>query len=88
MKLLLKDNRAPHIFGFCETLIDEKTSTHDLEIDNFVFERRDRSHKKGGGILVYLNNAIMYERLSNLESDDIESIWLKVKGHPTLSRCG
>jgi len=25
------------------------------------------------------NNAIMYERLSNLESDDIESIWLKVK---------
>ena len=30
-------------------------------------------------ILVYLNNAIMYERLSNLESDDIESIWLKVK---------
>ena len=52
MKLLLKDNRAPHIFGFCETLIDEKTSIHDLEIDNFVFERRDRSHKKGGGILV------------------------------------
>ena len=50
-------------------------------------------------ILVYLNNAIMYERLSNLESDDIESIWLKVKlmhsnfffydvfiGHPTLRR--
>ena len=77
--MLLKDNRAPHIFGFWETFLDEKTSIHDLEIDNFVFERRDHSHKKGGGILVYLNNAIMYERLSNLESGDIESIWLKVK---------
>jgi len=58
---------------FCETFLDEKTSIHDLEIYNFVFERRDRSHKKGGGILVYLNNDIMYV------SDDIESIWLKVK---------
>ena len=79
IKLLLKDNSAPHIFAFCETFLDEKTSNHDLEINNFVFERRDGSYKKGGGILVYLNNAIMYERLSNLESDDIESIWLKVK---------
>ena len=77
--MLLKDNRAPHIFAFCETFLDEKTSIHDLEINIFVFERRDHSHKKGGGILVYLNNAIMYERLSNLESGDIESIWLKVK---------
>ena len=50
-----------------------------MEINNFVFERRDRSHKKCSGSLVYLNNGIMYERLSNLESDDIESIWLKVK---------
>ena len=73
--MLLKDNRASHIFAFCETMLDEKTSIHDLEIDNFVFERSDRSYKKGGGgILVYLNNAIMYERLSNLESDDSESI--------------
>ena len=45
-----------------------------MEINNFVFERRDGSHKKGGGILVYLNNANMYERLSNLESGDSESI--------------
>ena len=78
-KNIVKDNRAPHIFAFCETFLDETTSIRDLEINNFVFERRDRSHKKGGGILVYLNNAIMYERLSNLESDDIESIWLKIK---------
>jgi len=79
IKLLLKDNRAPHIFALCETFLDEKTSNHDLEINNFVFERRDHSHKKGGGILVYLNHAIMYEQLSNLESDDIESMYLKVK---------
>ena len=59
--MLLKDNRASHIFAFCETMLDEKTSNHDLEINNFVFERRDRSHKKGGGILVYLNNANMYK---------------------------
>ena len=77
--MLLKDNRAPHIFALCETFLDEKTSNHDLEINNFVFGRRDRSHKKVGGIFVYLNNAIMYERLSNLESDDIESMYLKVK---------
>ena len=77
--MLLKDNGESHIFAFCETFLDETTSIRDLEINNFVFERRDRSHKKCSGSLVYLNNGIMYERLSNLESDDIESIWLKVK---------
>lgn len=35
--------------------------------------------RKGGGIAVYMNIDILYTNRADLESTEIESIWIKIK---------
>lgn len=39
-----------------------------------------KTKKKGGGLITYFAHHIKYERLSNSESEQIESMWFKL--HP------
>ena len=79
IKYHLKQENSPVIFGVAETFLGEYTLDHEISITNYVFERRDRKgRKKGGGIVVYIANSISYRRRSDLESDDIEAIWIEV----------
>ena len=45
----------------------------------YTCERRDRVDRGGGGILTYIRNSISYHRLSILECDEVESLWLLVR---------
>ena len=47
--------------------------------DGYTCERRDRVDRRGGGVLTYIRNSIPYHRLSILECDDVESLWLLVR---------
>ena len=70
----------------CETFLDENTGDNILHMDGFNFERKDRpvlrddslSSKRGGGVVVYIADYIGYKRRTDLESADIESIWLEI----------
>jgi len=48
-------------------------------ITNFNIERNDLLHKRGSGIIVYIQNNITYRGRYDLESEDIEWICLEIK---------
>jgi len=38
-----------------------------LKIDKYSFERKERKGKRGGGLIVYLSNNVIYKRRHDLE---------------------
>ncbi len=80
IKYHLCQSYSPNILGLCETFLHADINDNMLQVKNYRFERKDREHKKGGGILVYVNNNIQYRRRLDLEVTDIESIWLEING--------
>ena len=75
----------PDVFGFCETFLTENISDNELKIDNYVFERKDRFDKKGGGIVIYISESIPYKRRLELESNTMESVWIEISFPNTKS---
>jgi len=65
--------------GVCETIVSDVIPDTLIQIDNCVHVRRDRKGKNGGGILVYISDKLPFHRRSDLESSDIESIWIEIK---------
>lgn len=78
LKLHLLGSHAPDIFGLNETFLNESVIDSCLNIPNYVFERKDRVGKKGGGVLLYISDQLSYERRIDLESTGVESIWIQV----------
>ncbi|MCW4336379.1 MAG: reverse transcriptase domain-containing protein [Candidatus Thiodiazotropha endolucinida] len=85
IKLLLNQTNSIDVFGICETFLNTTIDNDSIHVDGYQIERKDRYENastapgKGGGILFYLANHIDYVRRNNLESPDIESIWLEIK---------
>ncbi|MCG8066696.1 MAG: hypothetical protein JAY84_02445 [Candidatus Thiodiazotropha taylori] len=86
VEILLNSTANLDILGLCETFLDENTDNDILHMNGFNFERKDRSTlkqgslttKRGGGITLYIADHIKYTRRTDLETADIESIWLEV----------
>ena len=77
IRILLQNSQSLHILGLCETFLSESTGNGELHVDQYLFERKDRSHKAGGGLfVVYLSESRNYKRRLDLESSNIETIWL------------
>lgn len=75
---ILSQFNSPDIIGLCETFLNEDTSNNELYVTNYNFERKDRPLKKGGGLIVYINENVKYIRRYDLESSEIESICIEV----------
>ena len=66
--------------------LDENTDDNILQMEGFNSERKDRTAlrqgalntKRGGGVVVYIADHIKYKRRNDLESSEIESIWLEI----------
>ena len=56
-----------------------------FSINGYTHEGKDRGQcnslkaEKGGGIVIYINKDLQYERRNNLETPDIESVWIEIK---------
>ena len=74
IKLLLSDDNSTNILGLTETFLSDEIDDKELTINCFDTERKDRKHKKGGGILIYISESINYLRRYDLEHDNIEAI--------------
>ena len=66
------------IMGLTETFLKPKYMSQEIEITGYTSIRKDRIDKKGGGVLVYIQKDINFIRKSELESDNVESIWLQL----------
>ena len=83
MKILLSSANCIDIFGLCETFRNKNVDDEVLSMPGYTFERKDRCEtnstaNKGGGILIYLNNHLNYIRRNDLESQEIESVWMEI----------
>ena len=67
------------ILCFTETHLDDTVLASDIQLSqSFDIFRKDRNCH-GGGILVYLNKNLAYERVAELEVFWDECIWFKIK---------
>ena len=95
MKIILDQQKNIDIFGLCETFLDQTVDNDILSMKGYSFERKDRSEcnllqsEKGGGIMIYIKQDVQFERRNDIESPDIESIWIdiKLKNSKPLSVC-
>ena len=84
VKLLLSSERNVDVFGICETFLNQTVEDKILNIEGYQFERKDRENcttsdkTNGGGIIIYIAEHIKYIRRFDLESTDIESVWLEI----------
>ena len=85
LKVLLPESKQVDVLGVCETFLNKSVDDKILHIDGYTFKRKDRDActaidtKNGGGIVVYIHVNINYTRRIDLETSDIESIWLEFK---------
>ena len=64
-----------------ESFCSDTIPSSYYEIPGYNLHRKDREGRIGGGILVYRNECLSVERCTDLETDDIEILWLKVCPH-------
>ena len=48
-----------------------------FKMDGFTFLSRPCSNERGGGVGIYVKDDINWNRRSDLESNDNESIWIE-----------
>ena len=49
-----------------------------LALEGFCLKRKDKDHRRGGGVACYIRNDIEYNRLRELGDDMLEVLWIKV----------
>ena len=78
-----------HILGLCETFLTSKHGTPEIEAAGYSCVRCDRSIGSKGGIAIYIKQNVNYVRRSDVEDENIESVWTEVhlKSHFRLL-CG
>ena len=78
LKILI-GNSYVGIYGVTETHLSSTILDSLLSITGYSLFRRDRCKGRGGGVAAYVSNYLDITRRSDLESDQIESLWLEVK---------
>ena len=65
--------------AICESWLDEKIKNESLEIPGFgeIF-RKDRPGEAYGGVALYLGEEIHHERRLDLESENLELMWVSL----------
>ena len=85
MKVMFS-NATIDIFGVCDTFLNQNTDNQTLNMRGYTHERKDRSDSddistsaNGGGVLIYMRDQLNYVGRHDLESHEIESIWIEIK---------
>ena len=75
------------IIGITESWANNDITDAEFGLADYVMFRKDRMRKRGGGVLLYINETIpSYEVQLQEEADSNEAIWCKlVTGHTTVT---
>ena len=75
-------NYEIHILFVIETFFKPSKPGRKLELPVYTLHRRDRpGKKKGGGIIAYVSNNVKGVHVSELDDDEVESLWLNISPH-------
>ena len=61
-----------------DTWFREYMDNTSLALEGFCLERKDRGHRRGGGVACYIRNDVVYNRLLELEDELLEVLWIQV----------
>ena len=64
-----------------ETWLSPDIPDRCVSIPGFNLFRRDRIGSSGGGVCVYLDHEIPFNRLVSCDQSDVESIWISLRPH-------
>ena len=67
------------IFGVSESRLNDNNNDDEIQILGFFAECRDSSFIHHTGLCVYIKSDIQYTRKKDLESDDVESLWIELQ---------
>ena len=80
LKILLDtDKPPPDLYCLCETFVTPTTGDNYHKINGYSLVRRDRIHKGGGGVRIYIRNGINFHRRHDLEDKFIKIICIEIK---------
>ena len=85
VKIMLQELNNVDILGLCETFLNRNVDDGTINSDGYKTERKDRDSLTSiqnnilGGIVIYIANHINYVNRYDLEIENIESVWLKIK---------
>ena len=73
------ENDQIHIFGVSETHLSKVSNLDgEIEIPGYKLQRKDRLTGEGGGVAVFIKDTLCWHRRHDLETDDIECIWIEL----------
>ena len=61
-----------------ETFCDGSITDNEITLPNYSIARKDRN-RQGGWVAMYIRNSLTFIRREDLETDNVECIWVKVK---------
>ncbi|MCG8045972.1 MAG: endonuclease/exonuclease/phosphatase family protein, partial [Candidatus Thiodiazotropha endolucinida] len=64
---------------FSETHLDADINSNNLTLEGFDEPLRKDRTRNGGGIMIYISSLLQYNRRHDLESPQIETIWVEIK---------
>ena len=81
------DDIQPHIIGKTASWVNNDITDAELGLEGYAMFRENRMGRRGGGVLLYINDTIpAYEVPLQEEADCNEAIWCKlVTGHTTVT---
>lgn len=82
LKVVLDSGKSKiDVYGICETFLTEEVHDDTLTIQGYQMVRKDRPQRAGGGLLLYIKDAIRFKRRGDLETINgitIEIIWIEI----------
>ena len=79
LKLFLDCDTLPlDIYCINETFLTSSTDDSYLNINGYFLLRKDRVHKTGGGVVMYIRNGIHFKRRPDLEQTTLEMITIEI----------
>ena len=81
---VILDEKCLDILALNETRLNNNITNQDMFIHNYDLIRADRS-RTGGGVCLYIRNAINYFERKDLNRDNLEAVCIEVN-KPSLHR--
>ena len=78
IKILLGQNPDIDILCLCETFLNDSFSDSEFQLQGYQLFRKDRK-TNGGGIAMYIKDSLTCLQRHELESDNVESVWLEIQ---------
>jgi exonuclease III len=77
--ILLKEaNRSIDIFAITETHLQHDIKDGELNLDDYIFVRKDRETGIGGGVGCFIREDVKWQRRTDLERAGLEALWLEI----------